>query len=224
VIIGGNAGPYVFDREAAALLGRAASVMAKRAGGSLLISTSSRTPRHTIDALEAAISVPAELYRWTPDAAENPYFGYLALADAFIVTCESMSMLAEACSTCKPVHMFDLDTGPQLRWPLLEGLIDDVPVSSWSRRLRRLRFQPLVYRTAMVTGPRRLTRDTRIIQRQLIAAGRAVWPGQDFPPGPPPPPLDDVARAAARVKALFEADDSAAGDARAGAARSSAAA
>jgi hypothetical protein len=50
----------------------------------------------------------------------------------------------------------------------------------------------------------RLTRDVRIIQRQLIAEGRAVWLGQEFPPGPPPPPLDDVARAAARVKALFE--------------------
>jgi uncharacterized protein len=122
-------------------------------------------------------------------------------------------MLTEACSTCKPVHMFDLDTGPELRWPLLASLTGQVPATSWSRRLRRLRFQPLVYRTAMVTGPRRLTRDTRIIQRQLIAAGRAVWLGQDFPPGPPPPPLDDVARAAARVKALFAAGDSAAADA-----------
>jgi hypothetical protein len=144
------------------------------------------------------------LFRWTPAAAaDNPYFGYLAIADSFIVTCESMSMLAEACSTCKPVHMFDLDTGPQLRWPLLASLLGEMPPTSLTRRLRRLRFQPLVYRTAMVTGPRRLTRDTRIIQRQLIAAGRAVWLGQDFPPGPPPPPLDDAVRAAARVKALF---------------------
>jgi hypothetical protein len=103
--------------------------------------------------------------------------------------------------------MFDLDTGPQLRWPLLQSLIGEVPATSLARRLRRLRFQPLVYRTAMVTGPRRLTRDTRIIQRQLIAAGRAVWLGQDFPPGPPPPPLDDVARAVVRVKALMGAAD-----------------
>jgi hypothetical protein len=114
-----------------------------------------------------------------------------------------MSMLTEACSTRKPVYMFDLDTGPELNWPLLAGLIGQVPATSWSRRLRRLRFQPLVYRTAMVIGPMRLTRDVRIIHRQLIAEGRAVWLGQEFPPGPPPPPLDDVERAAARVKALF---------------------
>jgi uncharacterized protein len=225
VMVGGNAGPYVLDPEAATLLGRAASAFAARAGGSLLVTTSARTPEPAIGALAAALDGPHELFRWRPEAAaENPYFGYLAVADSFIVTCESMSMLAEACSTCKPVYMFDLDTGPQLRWPLLNSLIGEVPATSWSRRLRRLRFQPLVYRTAMVTGPRRLTRDTRIIQRQLIAAGRAVWLGQDFPPGPPPPPLDDVARAAARVKALFAAGDSAAADALETTARSSAAA
>jgi hypothetical protein len=111
--------------------------------------------------------------------------------------------LAEACATRKPVHMFDLDTGPDTKWPLMAELLGEVQQRSWQRRLRRLRFQPLVYRIAMVTGPRRLTRDVRIIQQQLIAAGRAVWLGQPFPDGQPPPPLDDVARAVRSVKALF---------------------
>jgi hypothetical protein len=154
-------------------------------------------------ALEAALDVPAEIYRWSRDAAENPYLGYLALAQSIIVTCESMSMLAEACATRKPVYMFDLDTGPDTRWPLLADLLGEAQHRSWGRRLRRLRFQPLVYRTAMVTGPRRLTRDVRIIQRALIAQGRAVWLGERFPDGPPPPPLDDVARAAQAVRGLF---------------------
>jgi mitochondrial fission protein ELM1 len=218
VMIGGNAGPYVFDAEAGRLLGRAASALARRQGGSLLVTSSARTPRGALDALEAALEGPAEVFRWTPAAAaDNPYFGYLAVADAFIVTCESMSMLAEACSTRKPVYMFDLDTGPELKWPLLASLIGQAPVTSPARRLRRLRFQPLVYRTAMVTGPMRLTRDVRIIQRQLIADRRAVWLGQDFPPGPPPPPLDDVGRAAARVKALLAGDDQTAAEAQPGA-------
>ena len=75
-------------------------------------------------------------------APENPYFGYLAIADAFIVTFRSMSMLTEACSTGKPVHMFDLDTGPEFKWPLLEPLIGEVPAISWTRRLRRLASSP----------------------------------------------------------------------------------
>ncbi len=206
VMIGGDAGPYVLDREAGALLGRAASALARKQGGALLVTSSARTPKAAMDALEARLDCPAEVFRWTPDsAAENPYFGYLASADAFIVTAESMSMLAEACSTRKPVYMFDLDTGPELKWPLLAPLIGKVLATSWARRLGRLRFQPLVYRIARVTGPMRLTREVRIMQHQLIEAGRVVWLGQEFPPGPPPLPLDDVARAVARVKALFEA-------------------
>jgi uncharacterized protein len=203
VIVGGNAGPYVLDGEAATLLGRAASAFARRHGGSLLISTSARTPQNAIGPLEAALDCPAELFRWTPDAAENPYLGYLALADSIVVTCESMSMLTEACATLKPVYMFDLHTGPENRWGLLESLIGRVDTSRW-RRLRRLRLQPLVFRLAFRFGPTRMTRDVRIIQRELVAQGRAVWLGETFPDGPPPPPLDDVQRAVMRVRALFD--------------------
>ena len=204
VMIGGNAGPYVFDREAAALLGRSASALARQLGGSLLVTTSARTPKHAISDLEAAIDVPAEVFRWRQGAADNPYLGYLALADRVIVTCESMSMLGEACSTLKPVYMFDLHTGPENQWPLLEDLLGAPLQLTFRRRLRRYRFQPVVYRTAMWTGPVRLTRDVRIIQRQMIAEGRAVWLGQPFPEGPPPPPFDDLERAVSRVRALFD--------------------
>ena len=137
-MIGGNAGPYVLDAEAGALLGRAASAHARKTGASLLVSSSARTPAPAMAALEAAIDVPAEIYRWRRDAAENPYLGYLALAQSIIVTCESMSMLAEACATRKPVYMFDLDTGPDTRWPLLADLLGEAQQRSWGRRLRRL--------------------------------------------------------------------------------------
>ena len=101
----------------------------RRRGGSLLVSTSARTPKHSIMSLEAAIDCPADVFRWTRDAAENPYLGYLALANSIIVTCESMSMLTEACATLKPVYMFDLHTGPENRWRLLESLIGKVDTS-----------------------------------------------------------------------------------------------
>jgi hypothetical protein len=53
-------------------------------------------------------------------------------------------------------------------------------------------------------GPTRMTRDVRIIQRELVAQGRAVWLGETFSQGPAPPPLTDVPRAVARVRAMFE--------------------
>lgn len=42
---------------------------------------------------------------------ENPYFAYLAFADAFLVTADSVSMISEAAATGKPVHILDLPGG-----------------------------------------------------------------------------------------------------------------
>jgi hypothetical protein len=44
-------------------------------------------------------------------SGENPYFAFLALADAFMVTADSVSMISEAAATGKPVHILDLDGG-----------------------------------------------------------------------------------------------------------------
>ena len=78
--------------------------MAGDAGGSLLVSTS----RRSADAAETLISglgVPARVYRWD-DEGDNPYFGYLALADAFVVTGDSVSMCSEACYVTRPVYIY----------------------------------------------------------------------------------------------------------------------
>ena len=42
---------------------------------------------------------------------ENPYLGFLALADAFVVTEDSVSMISEAASTGKPVYVAALEGG-----------------------------------------------------------------------------------------------------------------
>jgi uncharacterized protein len=208
VALGGRAGPYDLDPAAAALLGRWASRMAEECGGSVLVTTSRRTPPESMPALRAAITAPSFIYEWSKDAREgreNPYFGMLALAERIIVTCDSMSMLAEACSARKRVFIFDLDPGRgshRPSWPA--GEQPPRVRRPWWHRLRWFRFQPLVYRIGMITGPRRLTRDVRIIHRKLIESGRAVWLGQEFPErGGQPPPLNDIERAVARVRALF---------------------
>src|SRR3546814_5644221 len=43
------------------------------------------------------------------DLGENPYFAYLGLADAILVTADSVNMVCEAASTGKPVYVIDLD-------------------------------------------------------------------------------------------------------------------
>ena len=49
------------------------------------------------------------------DDPDNPYLGFLALAERIIVTSDSMSMLVEAIATGKPVFVFDLGD-PRRRW------------------------------------------------------------------------------------------------------------
>jgi uncharacterized protein len=200
VVLGGHSGPYTFDREAGALLGAQAGRMARELGGSLLVTTSAAAASAGVRALEGRIGdVPHELYRWRAGDAENPYFGYLALADRVIVTCESMSMLVEAIATGRPVLVFDLARGPGSRRPREP----DVPPRTWRERLRHARLQPVWYRLGQAAGPRRLRRDVGAIHRRQIEAGRAAWLGDPLPDPARAPPLRDTERAAARVRALF---------------------
>ncbi len=204
VLVGGSSGPYVFSRLTARRLGREASAMARAAGGSLLVSTSARTRPRAVAALEAAIDVPRAFYRWRPADPDNPYFGYLAVADAFIVTGDSMSMLAEACSTGRPVHVFEFGGGPAaMRGPRSRRL----PVRQWWRwsQLRDQGVLGLHYAFAIRMPARRLnrSRDIRLAQEAVIAAGHARWLGDPDPPRAEPLPADDLERAVARVRALF---------------------
>lgn len=72
--------------------------------GSLAITTSRRTPRYVASIIEDRLTCPHWLYRYG-SAAPNPYLGILGLADALIVTGDSISMLSEACFTGKPVFI-----------------------------------------------------------------------------------------------------------------------
>ena len=197
VIAGGDSGPTIFGRKAAARLARQAGALARERGGSLLVTTSARTAPAAVEALAAGIEAPAHFYRWRRDDDDNPYYGYLALADAIIVTADSISMLTEACATGKPVYMFDADH------PVT------IPGSAADRE-RDFRLSGLLYRGLMRWGPKRLSRDLALVHRRLLEGGHAVWLGETFPERVPPP-LRDLERALARVRALFagQANDSA---------------
>ena len=109
VLIGGDSGPFVLGARAARRLADTDRTRWCGArGGSAIITTSARTRVDVADVLEAALTVPASLHRYRRDDPDNPYFGILALADAFVVTSDSVAMLSEAAATDAPVHIFDL--------------------------------------------------------------------------------------------------------------------
>jgi hypothetical protein len=78
-------------------------------GGSLMLTTSRRTGKEAEAILRDQLSdLPSVI--WTGEG-ENPYLGFLALADHIVTTCDSVSMASEACATGKPVYVFDLPGG-----------------------------------------------------------------------------------------------------------------
>ncbi|MEE4462854.1 ELM1/GtrOC1 family putative glycosyltransferase, partial [Azotobacter chroococcum] len=107
LLVGGDSIPYRLDARTAAALGREAGAAARARGGSLLLSSSPRTSADATDALLAAIDAPLWSYRFGSQD-DNPYRALLALADAFVVTGESVSMLTEACMSGRPVAVFPL--------------------------------------------------------------------------------------------------------------------
>lgn len=111
VLVGGEDSHHRFDVNCARRMGERIRAMVTQAGGSILLSTSRRTPpasaRALVDALGDRV---AHRFIWseTAEGAPNPYLAYLALADAVVVTGESASQLMEAAATGKPVHIIAL--------------------------------------------------------------------------------------------------------------------
>ena len=158
VLMGGDSGRFVMTVHKGERLGVLANQLASAAGGSLLVTDSARTPLPAGDALQAQLTAPHFCYRWA-EATDNPYRGLLALADAFVVTGESMSMLGEAAAMGRPLFVFDLGDG-------------DTP---WWRLSHSYRYKPLSHRFAMRFGPQRMRRDIGNIQGALVASGDAAW-------------------------------------------------
>lgn len=76
-------------------------------GASLMISVSRRTPPALATLYRAFGDSAPNIWFYDP-ATPNPYFAFLACADALLVTEESTNMLTEACSTGKPVYRLAL--------------------------------------------------------------------------------------------------------------------
>ncbi len=109
VLIGGANRQYRMSAATAGRLGNLLAEVAESSGGGLAITPSRRTGDENMQAIAAPLAgLSADIW---DGAGDNPYFGILALADALIVTSDSVNMVTEACATGKPVHVFDLDGG-----------------------------------------------------------------------------------------------------------------
>lgn len=108
VLIGGPNGDYRYGpgdltRFVEALTGLADS------GAGLMITASRRTPPDLLDAIDQ-VTASARRILWRGEG-DNPYPHFLAHADAFLVTADSVNMVGEAAATGKPIHVFHPDGG-----------------------------------------------------------------------------------------------------------------
>jgi mitochondrial fission protein ELM1 len=103
LFIGGPGGGYDWPPDEIARFGEALRTVAAQ-GASFLITPSRRTPAALLAAVDA-ITASSPRILWT-GTGENPYADFLAHADAFIVTADSVNMAGEASATGRPIHVF----------------------------------------------------------------------------------------------------------------------
>ena len=103
VLVGGSNGRFRLDEEVAATLASQLVIMTRNDRVGLAITPSRRTAPAVRQVLADTV-VPFGGWMWD-GSGDNPYFGLLALADAIIVTMDSVSMVSEAVATRAPVML-----------------------------------------------------------------------------------------------------------------------
>jgi len=121
VLVGGKNRRQSFSDASSHDFAKKMLLAAKNTGGGLAISFSRRTGARSEAILRQQLA-GASSYIWDGQG-ENPYFGLLALADVIIVTSDSVSMMSEACSTGKPVYIYELPNGGKRHKQFCESLI-----------------------------------------------------------------------------------------------------
>jgi hypothetical protein len=179
---------------------QAARDLVREKGGTPYLTTSRRTPDWVVEALRSGLPSGGQLFVWTAEAEDNPYRAMLALADGFVVTGDSISMMVEAIKVDKPVAILPASTGPigaldQLRRASVRWLFAaEKPDGSGGVRQASGR---LLYRLRLVAH----TRDFRAFHQHLFAQGLAV-PVKQGPVRAPVRLPDDLSIVVARIKRL----------------------
>lgn len=141
VLIGGTNPAYAFDdRTIAALL----EVIGKHEseGWKIAITTSRRSEPQLLDALVQRQS--ANVLVWDRKG-ENPFLDYLAAADSFVVTKDTVTMHCEALASGRPVYSFDLSHKPGSTLEKFERFHRDMSETLQLTRLYRGEIAPYSY-------------------------------------------------------------------------------
>ena len=104
VLLGGESHAFSFPPEIATGFGAKLATLARETGGSLLITPVAPHPARRRSKRWPRPSPTRPTFSGTA-AGDNPYFAFLSLADAIVVTEDSVNMVTEAAGTGKPVYV-----------------------------------------------------------------------------------------------------------------------
>ncbi len=200
LFIGGPTVPYAYDSSVPNhLIEFAKKIIAE--GGTPYFSSSRRSPAAIVKALKHGLPKQAMLHEWTPDSSNNPYFGLLGLADGFVVTGDSISMMTEIALLQKPLAIFSLPLSrlgaiDQIRRSFASMLFAPTSNDMYGQ-LRRYIATALFH-----LGILSQTRDFRGFHQLLINKKLAIRFGDEFstPLGNLP---DDLIKVVDRIKRLM---------------------
>lgn len=125
ILLGGETTQFAACESVLVDVARRAQMAANRHGGSVVVSTSRRTPPSLLAAVERGLDRP-HIYRWSEASAdENPYETLLRQSAALFVTADSASMILDGCGSGTPTYVIEYPERLDLR-------------RRWRRRLFRL--------------------------------------------------------------------------------------
>lgn len=143
VLLGGSSAHARFDRSAFEVLASKLEVSLARDGGSVLVTTSRRTPADLVAALRHRyVETPGIVWCGDADGA-NPYDGLLAWADRIVCSPDSVNMVSEACATRVPVHVFDPSRVSGRPRRFLDSLLQNGRIRAMDTALASFPAEPL---------------------------------------------------------------------------------
>jgi uncharacterized protein len=144
MVLGGPSGQYTFKpQDAHRLAGIAAQLLDQGCG--LMVTPSRRTPPFVTAALGDATKQAqrdGRAFLWDGTGA-NPYVDILALADAIVITGDSVNMIGEAAMSGAPIHIVESTGGhAKMTW-FIDRMIEAGAARRWAGKLERFSYEPI---------------------------------------------------------------------------------
>lgn len=197
LLVGGPARPFTMPPSLGERMMREICDDVRSKGGTLLISTSRRTPEEMNEAFDRLRPPHSFLYKWQASSTENPYSAMLHLSDRIIVTSDSIAMMIEAVRAGKPTEIYRLPERKASSWSKLTRLLYRSAHDGSGSQLRR--FAQRLRMLGFIDAPDHLN----VLARTLVTRGSASYFGENAARKPVPLP-DEMAEIVTTIRQWYE--------------------